>query len=741
MENNKVLVEKIAYLNGYLKEKNIAIEDALHLKDNIFALISKSEPSKLRVVKRMNKYFSLDENILLDDNKTSQDLPKYEDIKIPQILFKVRKIDSYLKESKQIRLASLLNISNKKMEDILAGKKKISKGFAKIIAIYFSIPLNILLEDSEELLLDELVIDEELIMLQSQASKKVKKERMYKNSIKKDWSILPKKKKTKLVIKNSLLIVPLFAYIIFCCYTLVSNRISTIDSYVKEQALTQEEQSIIAKQDELVKLNHKEKYQVDVSIGINVAKISTVSNKEMRFAPTMQVFFDFDHVQFFKMIYNKENNQDFDEKNAYLNDKKYQHDDFGYNVLTNTFFKHADNIPDFMQLEGYAFNDKTNLYHSVTYKEFVDKVYILAHEDGSYTMPDSTWDLLNIDSFSLNQIYPKVYSQYPGLTSSNVYPDNETMFSVGHYKGSFDADSFSYEYSTPYKLTSPTGEESYRYFQSMSFSCSIAQIFNSPRYPLDSISFKIPITSEKLSYEYLRYVPVDYVDLTENQIVRNKDPKYKSNLGQWGCSIDAILFSSGTSTDFKIATGYKLINSGDVKGISKKVVLSNYIKSDSENHEIKDTLTNPEKVYYYSEYVMTLHANRSGISLFLQAFINLFAVGIWILIGFYDQSHQDEDSIGMLGTGLFGAISSILVGLSMISDAGMFSLITMINIFTLAVILIMTFSSIVSKKIRRTGNKIEIAYSRVSLKTIFIFLTLCTGIIFIVLPFISFIFF
>lgn len=129
-----------------------------------------------------------------------------------------------------------------------------------------------------------------------------------------------------------------------------------------------------------------------------------------------------------------------------------------------------------------------------------------------------------------------------------------------------------------------------------------------------------------------------------------------------------------------------------------------------------------------------VRANRAGVSLFLQAFINLFSVVIWIIIAFYSQSYTGEDSVGMLGTGLFGVISSMLVGLSMVSDAGIFSLITMINIFTLAVIMIMTYQAIAAKRAQVRKDKVLIAYNGIKLRILFIILTICTIAMFLVIP-------
>ena len=93
----------------------------------------------------------------------------------------------------------------------------------------------------------------------------------------------------------------------------------------------------------------------------------------------------------------------------------------------------------------------------------------------------------------------------------------------------------------------------------------------------------------------------------------------------------------------------------------------------------------------------------------------------------------------MLGTGLFGAISSILVGISMISDANIFSLITMVNIFTLAVIMIMTWESIAAKRAKVLNDKVAIAYRGIKLRVLFILLAVSTLIMFIGLPIASYI--
>lgn len=218
-----------------------------------------------------------------------------------------------------------------------------------------------------------------------------------------------------------------------------------------------------------------------------------------------------------------------------------------------------------------------------------------------------------------------------------------------------------------------------------------------------------------LTTEYGRYVNTPEIGLTKN---------YWASRGKL-ISIDENIYESGVSPHIAITSGYKLIKSDNVKGFVERL---SYFKD------------NDQQELYRTEYEILIRCNRVGINFFLQAFVNLFSVVIWIVIAFYNQSYNGENSIGMLGTGLFGAISSILVGLSMISDAGMFSLITMINIFTLAVIMFMTYLSISAQRAIVKKDHAMIAYNGIKLRILFIVLTACTLMMFIGLTLSAYIF-
>lgn len=734
---------KLNYLDTYLLGLDLSLATLFKIEGEALEELLNPGPgrfAKRKREKRLGKvasYFHIPLQFLLDDDFPVSSLPPHEELKIPQTLFKIRTLDLYLAENHNLTLQRAVSLSEKQYHELVSGEKKPSSFILKRIAAYFSLPLKILTDDDAKLPLDKIVLDQDVVSVQRNDIENEFQRQKQKHSLRRSWLILSHKERIRLVLTSLVVILPLLAYTGYCASVLIEDRVSTVSDYVNEQTLSEEETKIIENQDALLAKEEKS-YQVSVDLGINVAKITSVSNSGMSFSPTLQLFFDFDNEDYFRMVYNKENNEDYDENHPLItsNPAKYRRDDFGYNESSKTFYKSSDGVPDYMQLDGYSTSDASSIFYGAnTYEKFADVLYT---DEGEWKTSDEEWDGIDTTSLIEAQIYEKVLANYPGKTSSTNYPNNETLFSVGHYSGTFDSDSFSYEFITPYTLTDPHGNLSYRYFMSMSFSVSIAKVYSSPRYPLDSVSFSIPITSEKMSYQYLKYNPVDYVDLTENQVIRAVDPSYGEG---YKCSIDANYYSSGTGTDFKISTGYKLFSTDSIKSVAKKVVARKLTESDSDNVDISSILGDSSKVFYYSEFQMILHANRNGISLFLQAFINLFAVVIWIVIAFYDQSHHNESAIGMLGTGLFGAISSILVGLSMVSEAGMFSLITMINIFTLAVILIMTVHSILAKHAKITQDKVAIAYNGVKLNVLFYALTLCTAIMFVGLPLISYIFF
>jgi len=108
----------------------------------------------------------------------------------------------------------------------------------------------------------------------------------------------------------------------------------------------------------------------------------------------------------------------------------------------------------------------------------------------------------------------------------------------------------------------------------------------------------------------------------------------------------------------------------------------------------------------------------------LQAYIHLAAIILWIIIGFYNQTYVGEESLGMLGTGVFSAISAV----------SMLSFMTMINIFTPPVILIMTYQAVQAKKANARKDKALIVYNGVKLRMMHYLLAICVAFMFIGIP-------
>lgn len=332
--------------------------------------------------------------------------------------------------------------------------------------------------------------------------------------------------------------------------------------------------------------------------------------------------------------------------------------------------------------------------------------YFIEHPEENRTGKNidfKVWKTTHEEYFT-NWIELNDHRFYPGETPTNVLIDKETIFDIGN--GEFVADSFgTLKELEEVQYYDELGVLKTMCYQKVKFNALFEKTFDSVRYPLDSVQFNMYLLPV-LDANYIRYVPDDSV---------NKQGE----------------LLSGFAPNFSITSGYRVIkNTEDINNFTMRI---NYY------YAVNNDPAVPFEHTMRTQLEVLVRANRAGITLFLQAFVNLFSVIIWIIIAFYSQSHTGEDSISMLGTGLFGAISSILIGLSMLSDADIFSLITMINIFTLVVILIMTYQAIAAKRANAKNDKVSIAYNGIKLRILFYILSLCTIVMFVVLPILSYI--
>lgn len=337
--------------------------------------------------------------------------------------------------------------------------------------------------------------------------------------------------------------------------------------------------------------------------------------------------------------------------------------------------------------DNFCFNqDGTD---ALKYSDNIPDIFQFNFSENTH-MSSTNWPL------SVSSFYQKVVSAYPGEKTSNVYADKNDEFRIGN--GHISSDTLEYQdKGTPYF---DEATNSYRYTQRLHFEATINKIFDSPRYPLDSAQFKIYIQPTRTT-NYVRYI----VD-TE---------------------------ASGYSTYFTISDSYRLIKENNgIKNFNIKLNYYQEIDTDHSSITFGKTITK-------TQVEVIARANKHGVNVYLNSFLNIIAVALWLILAFYNQSFNKDDSIGMIGTGFFSAISAILLGLSLVGSSNTFSLLTLINIFTLIMVLTMGYEVITARRYAKLENASMIAYSTFKMRVLFYFLVFCSVIIYLLVPAISYI--
>lgn len=371
---------------------------------------------------------------------------------------------------------------------------------------------------------------------------------------------------------------------------------------------------------------------------------------------------------------------DFDQK-EYYNMYYYKSKDETFNK--DNFYTSEDLLAD-----NFCFDSTKTGY--LEYKDNIPDIYQFNF------LPSTHMSSLN-KPISVSTLYLEEENAFPGEKSSNIYPSKNDEFRIGNGKISPDT----LEYQDKGTAYFDEKSQSYRYTQKLHFETTINKIFDSPRYPLDSAQFKTYIQPTKSS-NYIRYIP------------------------------DTTI--SGYSTYFSLSDGYRLIK--ETNGIKNFNIKINYYIDNG-----FDDATSSYTQTIKTQIEIITRANKHGISIYLNSFLNIIAIAIWLTLAFYNQSFNKDDSMSMIGTGFFSAISAILLGLSTVGNANTFSLLTFINIFTLMMVLIIGFESIKAKRYTKLNNTKLIAYSNVTMRILFYFLLTCSIIIYILIPAISYIWF
>ena len=300
-----------------------------------------------------------------------------------------------------------------------------------------------------------------------------------------------------------------------------------------------------------------------------------------------------------------------------------------------------------------------------------------------------------LEPTSISSLYTEERAAYPGEKSSNIYQDKNDEFSIGN--GKISADSLEYlERGVAYY---DEATKSYRFMQKLHFTATINKSFDSPRYPLDSAQFHIYIQPTRKT-DMIRYVA-------------DKD-------------------MSGFSTYFSLHGGYRLVKEKNgIKNLSIKLNYYQEVDKDPSSSTFGSTITK-------TQFEIIVRANKHGISVFINSFLNIIAVAIWLILAFFNQSFNKQNSISMIGTGFFSAISAILLGFSLVSNANIFSLLSVVNIFTLGMVLTMGYESIAINRAQKLNDASAVAYRTVKARVLFYFLVACSVVMYLILPLVSY---
>lgn len=596
-----------------------------------------------------------------------------DELKVHQKILKLRYLNTFLKKKKSLTLARAVSARDKTVESFLSGERQPSAAFISKVATYFFLPVKLLLSDEEVLPdYDNLQIDEEVCSIQRNDLENTIQRLKHKHYIRRNYALLSHSLKIKLYCSLASIIIPLIIFTAISGTMILSDRTAAVAAYTQDSKPmlydeNDEEQQLYNSNLALTsKENDENAYYCNVYVGTRLHRIYGIDASASSFSAKMVLFFKFDRTEFHNMFLH-----------------------YAKNSLLGKIANDCNANPDLYNATIWSDDDSQTLKEwGEINKEVVEK-----------------WAALHASEY------------YPGETTSNNYVDKQTMFDIGN--GDIAADTFSYEKDIEYvdvvdengkPVLDENGAARITCYQRVILHADFNKAFDSPRYPLESVQFKMYI-KPTMDAQYMRYIPDDSAVYSTATVTES---------------------ISGFEPYFGITNGYRLLNeSNTIKNFNMRL---NYYRSVNTDPAVDYAHT------YRTQLEIIVRANRSGISLFLQAFINIFSVVIWIMIAFYNQSYNNEDSIGMLGTGLFGIISAMLIGLSMMSDAGIVSLITLINIFTLAVIMIMTFQSIAAKRANVQKNRVMIAYTGIKLRIMFVALFVCTLIMFIGLPLSAYLF-
>lgn len=711
----------------YLEKQGIDPALYLHLsRATIERIVAGKQKAPFFALYRMQKGFSKISYRKVRSGK--EELPANEDYGFEQKTAKLRYLDAFLKEKeKGLTLARAMSLSLRKWKNLESGYALPSQALLRKIAVYFFLPAKMLMDDEEQLPpYEKLKIDEDLAVIQRNDLEEQMNYVKNRHYLSRNYRVLSHAMRVKMILSLLLALAPLAAFTGYSAYDIIQGRNEDLSKFalqdIRDNKSKKFAEGYIASHSK-DKTNSQAYTYCDVNIGIQVIKVFDIKPANEYFSAALKVWFDFSQDEFHTMFMNYKSDAvgdaDFAKADASVTPYGKDMDLFTVGREDNAVSYGSDAIPDYIELAtpydlAKVVLEKIN--PSMNSSEQQEAARLVINANPALTKLRNNWT--------------DERKSYPGLTTGTMYKDYSPNFNIG--KG-IDADSLRYLYAPgeAYCLyngnsVSASGSREYRFFQCCTFTAKVGKAYDNPRYPLETAQFWMNIEpADWLNVNNIRYVQAPTIDVSRNQL--SKTTAYDH------CSIDELVYRSMDSS-IAFTDGFRSIKNFDpYEEAIEYNVDPTYVLDESKNLAFAGES--------HSKYTVVVRANRAAFtkdnflpSTFLQTYINLAAVIIWIIIAFYNQSYAGEDSLGMLGTGMFSAISATIVGFQMLSDASMFSLLTMINIFTLVVILVMTYQSVAAKRANAKKDKALIAYNGVKLRIMFYILTICTLIMFIGLP-------
>lgn len=323
---------------------------------------------------------------------------------------------------------------------------------------------------------------------------------------------------------------------------------------------------------------------------------------------------------------------------------------------------------------AYAVSGSVNMYNNKleTLAKYDDEITISEEELSQLVIPEGSVEV-QVGSYmeSITNVDVKnntwackflVWFRWDGdeWTEPSQYPGENFIIGNGNMGG---------------KTLMEEYHENGKHYQQYRVTATVEKYFDTTRYPLDSHQLKVFIEDER-DMSIVRYTP---------------DKEHS------------------TISPYLTIAGFDIIN------YDSGLYLNEY--SSKMNDPIFDNVNFETEGKKTFEYVFVTRVKRDGYGLFLKAFLNLFGILLWVCIGLYNCAYNRVDAMGAINTGIFGAVSSMIVGMNLLSDARGSGLIEYINLFSLAMILITTIYVIRINKYRAKGD--ELVYTDVYSKMLF----------------------